>query len=161
MKLDETDLKILTLLQKQGRITNSQLAAEAGISPPAMLERVKRLENAGVIEGYTAIINPDKVGCGTTALVWVSLAAHRTASFESFAREIRKLPEVLECHHIAGEEDFVLKVVVRNIQEYEDFVLNKLTPIPGVGKIKTTFILSSLKNSTELPIRRFSGGSDS
>jgi Lrp/AsnC family transcriptional regulator, leucine-responsive regulatory protein len=152
MKLDSTDKKILNILQNNGRITNSQLASEIGISPPGMLDRVKRLENAGYIEKYVALVNPEKVGRGTMAIVLVSLAIHQIPSLDRFTEEINQLDEVLECFHVSGEDDFMLKVAVENIQEYEDFVVNKLTRIQGINKINTSFILSTVKYNTKFHI---------
>jgi len=153
MKLDKTDIKILEILQNNGRITNAQLAAEIGISPPGMLDRVKRLENAGVIQKYVALVNPTKVGKGTMAMVLVSLAVHQIPSLDSFTEEINRLDDVLECYHITGEDDFLLKIAVADIQAYEDFVINKLTKIKGINKIKTSFILSTVKYNTQIRVK--------
>ena len=150
MKLDKTDKKILDTLQENAKITNAQLAAEAGISPPGMIERVKRLENGGVIKKYVALVNPGAVGKGTLAMVNVSLAAHHLASIDSFTEKINKMEEVLECYHIAGEDDFLLKIVVEDINSYEKFLVEKLTKVEGVSKIKTTFVLSTVKYNTKI-----------
>lgn len=152
MKLDETDKKILDILQDDSRITNVQLATKVGISPPAMLERVKRLEGNGVIRKYVALVNPEKIGRGTFAFVSVSLTAHQMNSIDVFTKHIHKVEEVLECYHVAGEEDFILKVAVENIQEYEKFLLEKLTKIKGVSRINTMFILSTVKFNTKIHI---------
>lgn len=152
MKIDNIDQKILNILQTNGRITNAQLAAEVGISPPGMLDRVKRLENAGIIQQYVALVNPEKVGRGTMAIVSVSLAIHQIPSLARFREEINQLDEVLECFHISGEDDFMLKVAVENIREYENFVVNKLTRIQGINKINTSFILSTVKYNTKFHI---------
>ncbi len=149
MKIDDTDIRILEILQTNSNIKNKQLASEIGISPPAMLERVKRLENTGIIKKYVALLDHEKVGQGIMALVSVVLAIHEIKSIDRFTKKINEIEEVLECFHIAGEEDFLLKVVVKDISEYKDFVVNKLTNIPGVNKIKTTFVLSSIKDSTK------------
>ncbi len=153
MNLDKTDRKILNILQANGRITNAQLAADIGISPPGMLDRVKRLENAGIIQKYVALLDPEKVEHGTLAMVTVSLAIHRLQSIDRFTEEINKLDEVLECYHITGADDFLLKVAVGNIQEYEHFVLHKLTRIQGVNKINTSFILSTVKYDTQFHLK--------
>lgn len=150
MKLDKTDKKILDTLQENAKITNAQLAAEAGISPPGMIERVKRLENSGVIKKYVALVNPGAVGKGTLAMVNVSLGAHHLASIDTFTDKINKMEEVLECYHIAGEDDFLLKIIVEDINSYEKFLLEKLTKVEGVSKIKTTFVLSTVKYNTKI-----------
>ena len=149
MKLDKTDIKILEILQNNGRITNAQLAAEIGISPPGMLDRVKRLETAGVIQKYVPMVNPTKVGKGIMATVLISLAVHQIPSLDRFTEEINRLDDVLECYHITGEDDFLLKIAVADIQAYENFVINKLTKIKGINKIKTSFILSTVKYNTQ------------
>jgi len=152
MKLDEIDKKILDILQDDSRITNVQLATTVGISPPAMLERVKRLESNGVIRKYVALVNPEMIGKGTFAFVSVSLAVHQMNSIDAFTKHIKKVEEVLECYHVAGEEDFILKVAVENIQQYEKFLLEKLTKIKGVSRINTMFILSAVKFNTKIHI---------
>jgi len=151
-KLNVTDRKILEILQTDARITNVELASKVGISPPAMLERVKRLENSGVIEKYVALVNPQKVGRETFAMISVSLVQHQLPTINQFVKEINKLEEVLECFHVTGKEDFLLKVVVKNIPDYEKFILEKLTKIKGVSRVNTTFILSTFKQSTKIPI---------
>lgn len=150
MKLDTLDLKIVDILQSNGRITNSQLASEVGISPPAMLERVKRLENAGVIRQYVALVEPRFLGKEVFALVSITLAMHQLQSIDEFTQQILDLEEVLECHHVTGEDDFVLKIAVKNISAYEDLVLHKLTRIPGVSKMKTSIVLSTFKQETKI-----------
>lgn len=152
LKLNATDKKILEILQTDARITNVELASKIGISPPAMLERVKRLENTGVIEKYVALVNPQKVGRETFAMVSVSLIQHQLPAINLFVKEINKLEEVLECFHVTGKEDFLLKVVVKNIPDYEKFILEKLTKIKSVSRVNTTFILSAFKQSTKIPI---------
>jgi Lrp/AsnC family leucine-responsive transcriptional regulator len=151
-QLDQTDKKILNLLQENGRITNAQLAKEVGLSPPPMLERVRKLEKNGIIKKYVALVDPKKLDRGTIAFVAVSLRFHRQDAIQEFVTEIQKIPEVLECHHITGEEDYLLKVVIKDIAEYERFLLEKLTRFSGISKIKTFFILSTLKQETKIPI---------
>ena len=152
MNLDETDKKILNILQEDARITNVQLASKIGISPPAMLERVKRLEKNGIIKKYAAFIDPQKVGKDTFAFVAVSLSHYQIASIDVFIKAINKFDEVLECYHVTGENDFLLKIAVNNIQEYEKFILEKFTRIKGVNKINTSFILSTFKYKTKLKL---------
>ncbi len=148
LKLDRIDQTILTILQENGRITNAELASRVGISPPATLERVRRLERNGVIRRYVALLDPRKLGHDVMALVAVTLAVHQLSSVDPFMQRIRELPEVLECYHITGEEDFLLKVYAPDIETYEAFVLNKLSRIPGINKIKTSFVLSTVKYQT-------------
>lgn len=152
MYFDEIDRKILEILQTNCKITNAQLASEVGISPSSMLERVKRLEQSKVIKKYVALVAPEKVGKGTFALVSVALAIHQLESVDTFIKTFSDIEEVLECYHIAGDEDFILKVAVKDMQEYQDFVLNKLSKVKGINKIKTTFVLSTVKYQTKLAI---------
>lgn len=152
MKIDSIDKKILSILQQDAQITNVELAKKVGISPPSMLERVKRLEKNEIIKRYVAIVDPMKVSKGVFAMVSVSLSAHQLSSIDQFTRIIKKLDEVLECYHVAGEEDFILKVAVSSIEEYEKFILSKLTKINGVNKINTKFVLSTVKFNTKIKI---------
>lgn len=153
MKIDETDKKILELLQKNGRITNAKLAATVGISPPAMLERVRRLETAGVISQYTAVLDREKIGLEVMAIVSISLAAHELESSDRFREKLLSLDEVLECHQVTGEDDFILIVVLENIKSYSEFAMKKLAAIPGIQKFKSSFVLSTLKHSNSLPVK--------
>ena len=148
-KLDDIDKKILNILQENGRITNAELAGRVGMSPPPMLERVKKLEKKGIIKKYVTLLDPESIGKGTMALVSGSLDRHHIKSIDQFTRAIEKLPEVMECYHITGEEDYILKVAINDIREYEDFVLKKLTKIQAINKIKTSFVLSTVKNETK------------
>lgn len=152
MKLDEVDKKILSILQEEGRITNARLAERIGISPSPTLERVKKLEQAGIIRKYVALVAPEKINKGTMALVHVSLAGHQLDSLEHFIKRIKALPEVLECYHISGEDDFLLKVAVSGIEDYREFVVNRLTGIGGISKIRTSFVLDTVKNATKYEI---------
>jgi len=152
VNIDDTDKKILEILQGDARITNVNLASKVGISPPAMLERVKRLESNGIIRKYAALIDPEKIGRNTFALLSVTLSMHQISSIDVFIKAIKKLDEVLECYHVTGNSDFLLKVAVRDIREYEQFILKKLTKIKGVNKINTSFVLSSFKYQTKLKL---------
>ena len=157
MKLDTVDLKILTVVQKEGRIANFKLARKIGLSPAATRTRVKKLEQEGYIKKFVAIVDQTLLGLPVTAFVSVILESHKRETSRDFANAVQKMPEVLECHHIAGEEDFLLKVVAANPADYEKFVLEKLTRVGGIEKVKTTFVLSSAKLETAIPVK---GGID-
>lgn len=150
--LDETDVQILTLLQNDGRITNADLAKSVGLSPPSVLQRVRALERAGLIKGYHAHLDPDRLGLRLTALVMISLALHNEQPIERFRRAIAEIPEVLECWNVSGEHDFVLKVVVRDMKAYEQLLREKITKIKGLHQIHTSFVLSTTKSSTQIPL---------
>jgi len=150
--LDDIDKQIVNLLQENGRMPNAQLAKSVGLSPPSMLERVRKLEKNGVIKKYVALVDPKTVGKGMTAFVSVSLKLHQTDALEAFMDEIQKIPEVLECHHISGESDYLMKVVIKDIGEYEKFLLERLTHFKAISKVRTSFALKSMKQQTQIPI---------
>ena len=152
VKIDELDRKILELLQRNGRMTNRELAQRIAMSPSPTLERVKKLERAGVIQGYTALVDPAKVGIGIFTFVQVTLVRHGKASVVAFIKAVADMPEVLECYHITGPADFLLKVGVKDIMAYEDFILHKLTEAPGVQNLQTLVVLSTIKRETSLPV---------
>ncbi|HSL38782.1 MAG TPA: Lrp/AsnC family transcriptional regulator [Desulforhopalus sp.] len=150
MPLDIIDRKILTILQQDGRITNAKLAGEVGLSPPAVLERVRRLEASGVIDRYVAILDRAQAGFTIQTIVMVCLSHHQISSLETVKERLTRMDEVLEVHQLTGEVDFLLKVAVKDMPGYTDFVNNKLSGIPGIQNVKTSFILATLKNNTAL-----------
>lgn len=148
--IDDTDKKILTILQDNGRITNSKLAQEIGLSPPAVLERVRRLESSGIIDKYVAILDRKQTGFDIQTIVMVNVSHHQIASIGAVIERLTGMDEVVECHQLTGEIDFLLKVIVKDMDSYTDFVNNKLSGIPGIQNVKTSFILETMKNSTSL-----------
>lgn len=158
MPLDATDRRILELLQEEGRMTNARLAEKVAISPSATLERVRRLERLGVIQGYRAIVNPDTVACGTAAFVSVSLEAHEREALEAFEAQVQTFPEVTACYHVAGDRDFLLKVAVKDIPAYRTFVMEQLSRLPNLRHVETSFVLDTVKETTALPVG--GGGED-
>lgn len=150
--LDEVDVKLLALLQEDGRITNADLAKSVGLSPPSVLQRVRTLEKAGLIRGYHALLDPERLGYRLTALTSINLALHQEQPIERFRRAIQDIPEVQECYHVSGETDFLLKIVVRDMRAYEQLIREKLSKIKGVGQIKTSFVLSTVKHTTLVPL---------
>lgn len=153
MKLDKTDIKILNILQEEGRITNSELAKRIEISPPPTLERVKKLEKSGVIKRYVALLDPPAVGYGTCMFVEVTISHHERKAIEEFLKAVKKVDEVMECHHTTGDADFLLKISVKDIPAYEDLVLHKLTKLPHLLNITTVVVLSTFKNETAFKIK--------
>lgn len=153
MRIDETDVKILEIMQNDGRITNAKLASLIGISPPAMLERVRRLEASGIISQYVALVDREKIGLGVMAIVSISLAIHELTSVDKIKERLLELDEVLECHQVSGEDDFILKVALESIKSYSDFAMHKLASIPGIQNFKSSFVLATIKNSTCFPIK--------
>jgi len=151
--LDEVDIAILTRLQTDGRITNADLAKSVGLSPPSVLQRVRALERAGFIKGYVALLDPEKLGLKVTALVLISLSLHQEQPIERFRRSIQEIPEILECYHVSGEADFVLKVVVKDMRAYEAFIREKISRIRGIRQIKTSLVFGTSKQTTQIPLK--------
>jgi Lrp/AsnC family leucine-responsive transcriptional regulator len=152
VKLDATDRKILEILQTNSNITNAQLATEIGLSPAPTLERVKKLENAGVIKSYHAVIDMASVGVGVCTFVTASLKGHNKDNIEKFISAIRKIEEVVECHHVTGQADFILKIVSTDIPAYQKLMLEKVSNIEVVDNLHSTVILSTFKDSKVVPI---------
>jgi DNA-binding Lrp family transcriptional regulator len=151
-KLDSIDKKIIRIMQENGRITNSQLSKEIGLSPAPTLERVKKLEQSGVINSYHAKINKEKIGLGVSTFVLVSLKGHNKENIQKFTNSIEKIEEIIECHHITGSGDFLLRVVTKDINSYQKLMLEKVTEIPVVDNLQSIVILSTFKESNVLPI---------
>ncbi|WP_136798781.1 Lrp/AsnC family transcriptional regulator [Desulfosediminicola ganghwensis] len=150
--MDRTDKRILNILQRNGRITNSKLAGEIGISPPAMLERVKRLEKSGMIRQYAALIDREKAGFSLLAMIIISVSLNEIKSLEDVKDKLIILDEVQECYQLTGDVDFLLKVAVRDMSNYTTFINAKLTGIPGIQNIRTSFVLETVKSSTVLQL---------
>jgi DNA-binding Lrp family transcriptional regulator len=143
VRLDAVDRQILEILQSEGRLPNARVAERVGLSPPSVLERIRKLEAKGVIRGYAAMIDGPRLGLRTEVYVAVALSLHRRERIEEFRAAVLAMPQVLECHHLTGEDDFLLRVVVPEIRDYEDFLLHHLTRIEGVSKLKSAFVLST------------------
>lgn len=156
MKLDSIDKKILNILQDDGRIRNSELAKKINISPPPTAERVKKLEKNGYIKKYAALVDPVKVGVSCLTYVEVTLVRHGKDAVERFMDSIVKLDEVLECHHITGGADFLLKIATKDIPTYEQFIIHTLTALPDVQNLKTLVVLSTRKQETKIPLGELS-----
>lgn len=150
--VDTYDIKALRLLQKNARATWARLAQEMALTPPAAAERVRRLEEAGVIRGYAALLEPAAVGAGLTAFIAVTLErpTHRPA----FLKRMRELPEVLECHHTAGDDDFVLKARCGTTEDLERLLTEGIKSLPGVARTRTVVVLKTEKETVELPLPR-------
>ncbi len=150
--MDRIDKKILNTLQENGKITNAKLSKIVGISAPATLERVKRLELSGVISHFTAVVNPEKIGFSIMAMVSISLSLSKLASVAEIKERLGGLEEVMECYQIAGANDFILKVVARDIKAYGEFMNEKLTQIEGIQKIQSSFVIDSIKEKKKLTL---------
>ncbi len=150
--LDNVDKSLLRALQTDGRLSNVELARKISLSPPATHTRLRRLEKGGYIRQYTAVVDREKAGYDLLCFIHISLQMHQVAQVEKFREATRKMPEVLECHHITGEYDYLLKVVLRNRKDLERFVVDKITPIPGVGRIHTSLVFTEVKSTMALPL---------
>ena len=150
--LDKINRKILNELQENSSITNAELSERLNLPATTVFDRVKKMEQQGIIAKRVAIINPEKIGKGTMAFVSLSVSGHSAKNVKDFWKAIEALPEVLECYHIAGENDFILKVIVENIVTYEKFLLEKLTAIENIGRIRTSFVMSTIKYQTKIPV---------
>lgn len=151
-KPDELDMAILDALQRDGRVSNAELARRLNLSPPAVHARLRRLEEQGFIRGYVALLDREELGYDMLCFVNVSLQNHTLEQVQHFRTAVSQIPQVLECHFVTGEFDYLLKVVVRNRRELEQLVLEQLTPLPGVGRIHTSLVLAEVKSTTSLPL---------
>ncbi len=153
MKLDRTDKKILQLMQASGRISNLELADKIGLSASPCSRRVKQLEDDGYIDRHVTLLNSSKLGLKMTAMVSISMDKHTPERFENFEQHINQYPEVIECMLITGQTaDYLLKVVVSDMDYYQHFLLGKLTRIDGVTGVQSSFVLRKIKATTELPL---------
>jgi Lrp/AsnC family leucine-responsive transcriptional regulator len=151
MKLDPIDKRIIEILQDNAKITNSQLAKEIGLSPAPTLERVRKLEVSGFIKSYHALVDPVKFGLGVGIFIQISLSNHKKHGIKSFVEKINKIPEVIECYHITGAGDFLLKVLSKDITSYQQFILDKLIDMEEIGNMQSMVILANYKNSKTIP----------
>ena len=147
MDLDEKDRLILRLLQENAKITVREIAAKVHLSTTPVHERIKRMEDAGVILQYATLVNPARVKKGLMVICYVSLKEHNKKSGAKFIRTINELTEVIECYNISGEFDFMLKVVAENMDAYYDFHVNKLGQLENIGHMQSTFVMGVIKQT--------------
>ncbi|MCX7192106.1 MAG: Lrp/AsnC family transcriptional regulator [Proteobacteria bacterium] len=153
MQLDNYDLQMLRVLQEDGRISNQDLAERIGLSPSPCLRRLRTLEESGLITGYRAILDAKKLGLSLMALIHISMDQHTPERFDNFEEKIAEIPEVLECLLITGQDaDYQLKVVVKDMDGYQDLLLNRLTRIEGVTGVHSSFVLRRVIDKTALPL---------
>ena len=150
--LDTTDFRILKSLQLDASLTNVELASKVSLSPSPTLSRVKKLEADGVISSYVALVNPHALGLKVNVFVRVSLEKQEAAALEQFEKAVSHFDEVMEVYLMTGDEDYLLRIVVPDIQALERFILENLTRIPGIKNIKSSFALKQVKYKTALPI---------
>jgi Lrp/AsnC family transcriptional regulator, leucine-responsive regulatory protein len=151
-ELDPIDRKILAALQQDGRLTNVELAEKVGLSPSPCLRRVKRLEQDGMIAGYRAVLDRRKIGLGLTVFVGVKLDPHSAETAEAFEHAVVKVPEVVACHLVSGESDFLLQVVTRDLDAYERFLSGTLLKLPRLRDVRSIFAMRTHKADAPLPL---------
>lgn len=149
---DATDLRILGLIQENAKLTTREIAASLHLTATPVYERIKRLERTGYIRKYAALLDREKLGLHLMAVCHVSLKEHQTRFIHRFELDIQQFPEVVECYHLAGLYDYLLKVVVTDMDSYQQFVTNKLAALDNIGKVQSSFVLAELRNDHSLPL---------
>ena len=150
--LDSIDRRLLAELQAEGRVTNVDLAKRVGLTAPPCLRRVRALEETGVIRGYHADLDASRLGFTITVFAMVSLKSQAVEDLRAFENHIKGLPEVRECHMLNGEIDFILKIVSKDLQSFQEFLTSKLTPAPNVASVKTSLTIRTAKNEPGVPL---------
>ncbi|WP_010521484.1 Lrp/AsnC family transcriptional regulator [Aquimarina agarivorans] len=150
--LDEIDLKLLKLLQQSGKLTTKEIAKQVNLSPTPVYERIKRLEREGIIKNYVALVASEKVGKGLIVFCDITLKEHTKEIGHQFVQEVMSVKYVCECYNISGNYDFRLKVVVRDMKHYQDFVLNDLGSINNIGSAHSTFVMGVIKHDYAVPL---------
>jgi len=152
MELDEIDIKLLGLLQTDSKQTNKELSNKLNLSVTAVYERIKKLEKAGVIDKYVALVKKEKVNKGFVAFCHIKLVKHSQEYVVKFEREVANLNEVLECYHISGDYDYLLKVLVKDMEAFREFMVEKLTFISHIGSTHSMFMINEVKHTTAITI---------
>lgn len=146
--LNPKDKKLLVLLQNDAKKTTKELASELDLSVTAVFERIKKLEKQQIIKRYVALLNPEKIQKNFIVLCHVKLVQHKKEYISQFEKEITQFPEVLECFHVSGDSDYILKICVKDIQEYREFMVSKLTNLQHIASTQSSFMIKEVKNST-------------
>lgn len=146
--LDTIDIRILQLLQHDARVTTKEMADKLGKSVTSVHERIKKLEDAGYIQRYVALLDKDLIGKNLTGYTTVQLKEHSQSVLRSFEKEVIKFQEVMECYQLTGQADFLIKVAIGDMQEYNHFLMHKLATLPNIGTVQTSFVLSEGKRET-------------
>jgi Lrp/AsnC family transcriptional regulator, leucine-responsive regulatory protein len=150
--IDKTDLKILKILQQDGRITNLQLSTEIGLSPAPTLERVKKLEKSGILKSYHAIVDTAALGLNMHAFMQITLLRHKANAINNFNEQIKQIDEVISCYYITGGSDYLLEIMVKDVQAFERLVMGKLSKIAEIGHMQTLVSLSRVKETRVIPL---------
>ena len=152
MEFDSIDRKLISQLQKDSKVTTKQLSLELNLSVTAVYERIKKLERVGVIEKYVAVVNKEKIDRAFMVFCHIKLVQHSNKYITKFEADVVQLEEVLECYNVSGEYDYILKIVVRNMKAYREFINTKLTRLEHIGSTYSIFMISVLKNNTEIKV---------
>ena len=151
-KFDKVDVEIMSMIQQDARMTIKEIAGELNLSTTPIFERLKRLERRGVIRKYVALLDAKKLGKKLIAFVRISIIDHSKKAIQQFFDQVSNYPEVMECHHVTGDSDFLLKVVLEDIERYNTFITEKLSTVPNIGKVQSSFSLSYGKETTAFQI---------
>lgn len=152
MLLDEIDKQLLTLIQLNSKLTNKELALKTNLSVTAIFERIKKLEREGIISKYVSVLDRNKIDKKFMVLCHVKLIQHTKECLSHFEKQVAQLPEVLECFHVSGDYDYLLKVYVKDMEAYREFMVNKLTSIQYIGSTQSSFTISEIKNTTSFTL---------
>jgi len=152
LKIDEMDRKILQLLQENAKYTIKEISSFLHLTPTPVFERIKKLEAEEYITGYEARLNRKKLGKNLLVFCQVVLESHHQDKINAFERDVLQFPEILECHHIAGNNDYLIKILVGDMDDYQDFIKNKLASLENIGKVQSSFVMSEIKSDSKIPI---------
>ena len=152
--LDKVDTQLLSILQKDSNRTTKSIAKELGMTTSPIFERIKKLEKEGYIKKYVAVLNNKKIGLKLTVFIGITLQGHTRSYLEKFVTEINNFPEVVECHRVSGNFDYLLKLIVEDIEAYETFIISKLTLLPYLGNVQSLIGLSTSKETNEIDLSR-------
>ena len=151
-KIDAIDKRIIQLLQQDGKMKIKEVAHSLKMTTTPIFDRIKRLEKEGFIEGYSTIVNKEKLGFNLVAFCTVSLESHHKEYLNQFVKDVENIPEVAECYHIAGMFDYLLKIYVKDMVDYQNFITQKLASLPNIGRVQSSFVMTEVKNNYVLPI---------
>ncbi len=152
LKIDELDIKILQLLQENAKYTIKEISSHLHLTPTPVFERIKKLEAEGIITGYEAQLNRKKLGKNLLVYCQVVLESHHQDKIKTFEKDVLQFSEILECHHIAGNYDYMMKILVDNMDNYQDFIKNKLASLENIGKVQSSFVMSEIKSDNKIPL---------
>jgi DNA-binding Lrp family transcriptional regulator len=151
-KIDEIDKRILSELQRDGKMKIKELAHLLNMTTSPVFERIKKLENSGIIPSYHARVDPKKLGFQLVAFCSITLDNHHLATIEQFVEDVRELPEIMECYHIAGLFDYLLKIVVVDMDSFQQFITKKLAILPNISRVQSSFVMTEIKRTQLLPL---------